>query len=126
MRGGRLLAAGMLADALSQQLAGDQTAATAAGPVRIGVSFRSKAGEYCRTFSLRQPAALAGLACRAGDGWELSVLARTETAGGAADAYRQAASPIPPAVTAAVESQIAGEPLDARAEAAARGRHWQP
>jgi len=121
MRGGRMLAAGMLADALSQQLAGDQTATA---PVRIGVSFRSKTGEYCRTFSLRQPAALAGLACRAPDGWRLGVLARTESPGGSSGAYRQAASPMPPAVIAAVASQIAGEPLDAHAEAAARGRHW--
>jgi anti-sigma factor RsiW len=123
MRGGRMLAAGMLADALSEQLAGDQTAAA---QVRIGVSFRSKTGEYCRTFSLRQPAALAGLACRATDGWELGVLARTESPDGGSVAYRQAASPMPPAVIAAVESQIAGGPLDAHAEAAARGRHWHP
>lgn len=123
MRGGRMLAAGMLADALSQQLAGDRTATA---PVRIGVTFRSKTGEYCRTFSLPQPAALAGLACRATDGWELGVLARTDSPGGSAGAYRQAASPIPPAVIAAVASQIAGEPLDAHAEAAARGRHWHP
>lgn len=123
MRGGRVLAAGMLADALSHQLAGDQTATA---PVRIGVTFRSKAGEYCRTFSLRQPGALAGLACRATDGWELGVLARTESPGGSSGAYRQAASPMPPAVIAAVANQIAGEPLDAHAEAAARGRHWHP
>ncbi|HXS19847.1 MAG TPA: hypothetical protein VN735_01385 [Steroidobacteraceae bacterium] len=123
MRGGRIFAAGMLADALSQQLTGNQAAAA---PVRIGVSFRSKAGEYCRTFSLRQPAALAGLACRAADGWELSALARTELPDGGSGAYRPAASSMPPAVIAAVESRILGEPLDAHAEAAARGRHWQP
>lgn len=123
MRGGRMFAAGMLADALSQQLTGSQTAAA---PVRIGVSFRSKAGEYCRTFWLRQPAALAGLACRATDGWELSALARTELPGGGSGAYRPAASSMPPAVIAAVGSRILGEPLDAHAEAAARGRHWQP
>lgn len=118
-----MLAAGMLAHALSQQLAVDQTAAA---PVRIGVSFRSKAGEYCRTFSLREPAALAGLACRAADGWELGVLARTESPAVSSGSYRQAASSMPPAVIAAVESQIAGQPLDAHAEAAARGRHWHP
>lgn len=123
MRGGRIFASGMLADALSQQLTGNQTGAA---PVRIGVSFRSKAGEYCRTFSLRQPAALAGLACHVTDGWELSALARTEFPGGGSGAYRPAASSMPPALIAAVESQISGEPLDARAEAAARGRHWQP
>jgi len=123
MRGGRMLAAGNLADALSDQLAGGQTDAD---PVRIGVSFRSKAGEYCRTFALRQPAALGGVACRAAAGWQVGVLARTEFPAGGPGRYRQAASPMPPAVVAAVGAQIAGEPLDAHAEAAARARHWQP
>jgi hypothetical protein len=123
MRGGRVLAGSVLADALSDQLAGDQTVAD---PVRIGVSFRSKSGEYCRTFTLRQPAAVAGLACRAAQGWQIGVLAGAEWRGGHSGTYRQAASSMPPAVVAAVDDQIAGEPLDARAEAAARGRHWQP
>lgn len=122
VRSGELLAAGALTDALSTQLASDQTAA---GPVRIGITFRSKSREYCRSFSLRQPA-LAGLACRAADGWRVGVLARTESSPGSQDAYRQAASAMPPAVLAAVGEQIAGEPLDAHAEATARARHWQP
>jgi hypothetical protein len=123
MTEGRLLAAGALADALSNQLAGNQSAA---GSVRIGVSFRSKSGEYCRTFTLSSPAALAGLACRGAGAWRVGVLARTESSDGGSGSYRQAASPMPPAVTAAIESEIAGEPLDARAEAAARSLHWQP
>ena len=122
-RGGRVLASGTLADALSRQLAGDQTAAER---VRIGVSFRSKSGNYCRTFVLASPAALAGLACRAGDGWQVQVLARTELPEAGSGTYRQAASPMPPAVIAAVSNLIAGEPLDGQAEAAARARHWQP
>lgn len=121
MRGGRVLASGSLADALSDRLAAAQTTTD---PVRIGVSFRAKSGDYCRTFTLAPPAALAGLACRAADGWRVQVLARTESPG--AGTYRQAASPVPPAVIAAVGNLIAGEPLDAGAEAAARQRHWQP
>ena len=123
LSGGRMLAGGTLAAALSEQLAGEQTGAAA---VRIGVTFRSKSGEYCRTFTLRQPAALAGLACRADDGWRLSVLARAESAGGGSGTYRQAASSMPAAVVAAVNERISGEPLDRHSEAAARGRHWQP
>ncbi len=123
MSGGRLLAAGTLAAALSDQLAGDQTAAD---PVRIGVTFRAKSGEYCRTFALRRPAALAGLACRAAAGWQLSVLARAEAPAGGSGTYRQAASSMPAAVLAAVNARIVGEPLDRHSEAAARGRHWQP
>lgn len=123
MRGGRVLAAGVLADALSDQLAATQSAAD---PVRIGVSFRSKSGEYCRSFTLRQAAPLAGLACRAGGDWRVHVLARAESATGGSGTYRQAASPMPPAVIAAVGNLITGEPLDPPAEAAARRQHWQP
>ncbi|HEV7135948.1 MAG TPA: hypothetical protein VGN43_04900 [Steroidobacteraceae bacterium] len=123
MTGGQALAAGSLAHALSDQLAGSRSSASSVG---IGVSFRSKSGQFCRTFVLRQPAALAGLACRAPQGWQIGVLARTELAGGNSGGYRQAASAMPPAVIAAVGNQTAGEPLDARAEAAARARHWQP
>lgn len=123
MRDGQIMAAGALAVALSDRLAANQPAA---GAVRLGVSFRSKSGGYCRTFTLRQPAALGGLACRAADGWQVSVLARAQSPGGEPGAYRQAASPMPPAVIAAVSDRIAGEPLGAQAEAAARARHWQP
>lgn len=120
---GRVLASGELADALSGQLAADQTASRR---VRIGVSFRAKSGNYCRTFALVPPAALAGLACRADGGWQLQVLAHTESQAAGSASYRQAASPMPPAIVAAVSNLIAGEPLDDQAEAAARARHWQP
>lgn len=123
MRGGHLLASGSLANALSDQLTAGQSPAD---PVRIGVSFRSKSGEYCRTFSMRQPAALAGLACRAAEGWQVGVLTPAESPSAGAGAYRQAASSLPPAIVAAVSNRIAGEPLDAHAEAVARGRNWQP
>lgn len=121
MTGGQAVAAGALARALSDQLAGSPGTASS---VRIGVSFRSKSGEFCRTFVLRRPAALAGLACRTADGWQLGVLARASSPGGGSGDYRQAASAMPPALVAAVEERIAGQPLDARAEAAARARHW--
>ena len=122
-RGDRLIAAGPLAAALSNQLAGDESAAN---PVRIGVSFRAKSGEYCRTFALREDGGLAGLACRASGGWQLGVLAHTESSSEGAGTYRQAASGMPAAVVAAVSERMAGEPLDRNAEAAARGRRWQP
>lgn len=122
-RGGRILASGTLAGALSDRLAADQTDSD---QVRLGVSFRSRSGNYCRTFALAAPAALAGLACHAADGWQVQVLARTESPGTGSGAYRQAASSMPSAVIAAVSHLIAGEPLDAHAEAAARARHWQP
>jgi hypothetical protein len=122
MRGGRVLASGALAAALSDRLAADQSPADA---VRIGVSFRSKSGEYCRTFAVAAPAALAGVACRAADAWHVRVLARTQAQGSGSAAYRQAGSSMPPSVIAAVGNLIAGEPLDAHAEAAARRQHWR-
>ena len=121
-RDGQLMASGFLADALTSQLASRQQPAQR---VQIGVSFRSKSGEYCRTFSIRGPA-LAGLACRAADGWRLQLLSRADEQPGAATGYRQAASMMPPALVSTVADEISGEPLDARAEAAARGHGWQP
>lgn len=117
-----MVASGLLADALTSQLASQQQATQ---PVQMGVSFRSKSGEYCRTFSMRAPA-MAGLACRAADGWQLRVLSGTEPQHPAAGGYRQASSSMPPAIVSAIGDEISGDPLDARAEAAARGRGWQP
>ena len=36
-------------------------------PVHVGVSFLSRNGDYCRTFTLRDKSAVAGLACREGE-----------------------------------------------------------
>jgi anti-sigma factor RsiW len=119
---GHMMARGLLAQALTQQLASQQRASE---PVQLGVSFRSKSGEYCRTFSMRAPL-VAGLACHAADGWRLEVLSNTAAGQPDAGAYRQAASSMPPALVSAVSNEIAGEPLDASAEAAARSRGWQP
>lgn len=120
-RHGHMMARGPLAAALYGQLAATQHGT---GPVRIGVSFRSKSGEYCRTFTLRAPA-VAGLACHAADGWRLQALSSARAADVAAGGYRQAASSLPAAIVAAVNEQIAGQALDARAEATARERGWQ-
>lgn len=94
---------GALAQALDRQLADD------AGPIRVGLSFRTAEGRYCRTFQ-SAPDRLAGLACRDdGDGWQARTIT-TWTPAAAAD-YR----------TAGVD----GEPLDATAERAARERGWR-
>jgi hypothetical protein len=121
-RDGTLLAAGTLARALSEQLASNQPASAA---VQIGVSFRSRGGDYCRSFVLHEKSALAGLACRDHGAWRLEALAASESAPGAGGAYRAAAAALPPAVAGTLDALIAGEPLDARAEAAARDRGWK-
>jgi len=120
MRDGHLVANGVLASALSHQLASTQAAGD---PVQIGVSFRSRAAQYCRSFTLREVAPLAGLACREGADWRVRALAPA-TPGGAGGEYRQAASP-PAAVVTAIDAEIQGEALDAAHERAARDRAWQ-
>jgi hypothetical protein len=119
--GGRVLARGALSQALSQQLASAQVAGA---PVAIGVSFRDRSGDYCRTFVLREAQPLAGLACREGAAWQVVALAESEVPNAAGGGYRQAGSALPPAVAGTVQERIAGEPLDAAAEAAARARAW--
>lgn len=124
-RDGQLLASGALAQALSTQLASTPSApGKARATVQIGVSFRDKSGDYCRTFALGDASAIAGLACRNGDGWQLDVLARAQDSADAAAQYRPAASSMPKAVLQSVEDRIAGEPLDAQAEAAAKDNGW--
>ena len=120
-RNGELVASGVLARALSNQLAADQAAST---PVQIGVSFLSKGGDYCRTFQLRGATGVAGLACQRDARWKLEVLTRT-AANAASPQYRQAASALPSAVLQAVSDSIAGEPLDAGAEMRVRAQAWR-
>ena len=122
-RDGQLLASGVLAHALTAQLASAQTDQN---PVQIGVSFKSKAGDYCRTFTLHESTTLAGLACRQHDDWHVQVLAQSTPAAQGGGAYRQAASEIPKSVLQSVDDTIAGDPLDAHAEAAARDKSWSP
>jgi hypothetical protein len=120
-RNGQLLASGVLAQALSDQLASNQ-APTA--PVQIGVSLRSKNGDYCRTFVVRETAAVAGLACREQQEWRIQALAQTAPTSENGSQLRPAASSLPRSILQAVDETIAGEPLDASAEAAARSKDW--
>ncbi len=113
--GGRLTARGELASALSRQLASEPARGSA---VRIGVSFAARGSSYCRSFSA---GAKAGLACRDGESWRIPVL--TDAPPGTGD-YRQAGS-APGAVLEAIDERMAGEPLDAAAEKAARDRGWK-
>lgn len=111
-RDGEFVAQGKLAEALDTDLA-------SAGGM-VGLSFRNRAGDYCRTFSAD---GIAGVACRDSGGW--GVRTAVTAAPGAAGDYRMAGSETPPEVLRSVESMIDGEPLDAAAEAAARVRGWR-
>jgi anti-sigma factor ChrR (cupin superfamily) len=119
--GGRLVATAALAEALSTQLSDDRSTDRAA---IAGLSFRSKSGAYCRTFSLTGSDASSGLACREGTDWRIKALAQSPRATVGSGNFRTAASEESPAIRAAVESSIDGEPLDHAAEIAARQAGW--
>lgn len=110
-----LVARGLLQQALDTQLA----SAPGGGPVRIGTSFRRGDGAYCRTFTYDQKDA--GLACRSDGDWKIVALAGAE----APDGEVRTAASMPAEVLRAVDAAIAGEALDAAAEAAARDSGWR-
>ncbi len=119
---GRLVAGGVLASALSSDLAVDTQNDIQA---RIGVSFRARDGRFCRTFSSEDTqGALAGIACHEGDEWRVAVLSGAESSAGGI--YAPAGSALPEIVRNGVASMISGEPLDADAERAARDGGWNP
>lgn len=113
--GGTAVAQGKLARALDTQLASTQGADA---PVRIGITFRDRAGALCRTF---ETGTTGGIACASDSGpWRVQAL----QGGGQATttAYAQAGSPMA-AVLEQAQAMAAGDPLDAAGEAAAlKGR----
>ncbi len=113
---GALVARGRLVDALGGQLASPGPSETG---VRIGVTFVSKDGSYCRSFVVDTTA---GLACRGGGRWTVPVLAQPQAAG---TAWLDG-SALPPAVQAAIDARIVGATLDPAAERAAQQRGWAP
>jgi hypothetical protein len=121
-RAGQLVAQGDLDQALSSQLASDPPENS---PVQIGVSFKTKAGDHCRTFVVKDQQPIGGLACRQGETWNVQILANAQAPAAAGGNYRQAGVEMPPAVTAAAQNVIEGEPLDAAGEAAAREKAWK-
>lgn len=112
-----LLAAGILDEALSGQLAGE----TAAGGIHIALSFRDREGRYCRVFRLQS--GVDGLACRGTAGWQ--VQATGSLAPQSADEYRQASSALSPAVIAAIAGGQAGEVLTPEQESEGRATRWR-
>jgi hypothetical protein len=112
----------VLASTLSTQLASDPR-----GPrgVAIGLTFRDKAGAYCRTFTVSDHGGFAGIACRTPDGWRLATLTEGTPSAETGDAYHMAGSTLPAAIRESVAATIDGSPLDADAEAAARQHNWR-
>lgn len=114
---GRLVAGGALKTALTDQLGAQE------GPMRTGLSFKTRAGRYCRTFQSGADG-MAGIACRHGEDWVMQTTTAFSPAK-TAPAYRTAGSETPAAVLSAVDGLITGVPLDAVAEKAARDTGWK-
>jgi hypothetical protein len=112
-----LLARGELAVGLATELA----SAPGRSNVHIGVSFRDRDGDFCRSFTYEHEAPLAGLACYRGEDWKIRVLAEAPSSSG----ELRTAGSMPMAVLKAVDASIAGEPLDAAAEEKAREAGWR-
>jgi hypothetical protein len=114
--GGPLYASAGLARTLDTQLASAQPPGA---PIRIGVSFAARDGRLCRTF---ESGALAGLACRGGDKWEVMTAVRLQGSG--TGEYRQAGSVGAPVMQVAQEMMV-GPAFDATAERRARDAGWR-
>jgi hypothetical protein len=114
IEGGTMIARGGLAEALDMQLA---SAPASDAATRIGVSFADRQGRFCRSFDAP---ALAGLACKEGETWQ--VMMTTPSERGNATQYRQAGSSI---VLAVAQEMMTGAPLDPEAERAARDAGWE-
>lgn len=116
MRDGTAVASGAVAKALGTQLASAQTPDA---PVRVGITFRDDARRYCRTF---EAGTTGGIACAQGGDWRIERLYGGISQQGGA--YRQAGSPAA-AMMADAQAMMAGDPLDAAAEKAARDADWK-
>ena len=115
-------ATGRLAQVLSTRLASESEGD---GAVRLGVSFRAKSGEFCRSFTLPAPEGLSGLACRQRGAWRVLSLEQRPGLSSATHDYRMAGSGAARASIAAIEELIDGEPLDAKGEKAALEQGWR-
>jgi hypothetical protein len=116
---GRVIASGVLAQALSEQLSSQDGT-----DIDIGLSFRTKSGEYCRTFGARAANPVVGFACRDAEVWRVDMLSTAPRAQ-ASGAYRMASTQLPAPIVQAIAERMRGEALDADEEAAARQRRWR-
>ena len=123
--GGALIAQGELAHMLSTALPSDQQDALA-NHARVGASFWSKNGVFCRSFTMQKgrESALAGIACRERGAWRIAAMAATEP--GEITAPRQESAGLPASVRTVMENLIVGEPLKEEAERQARSQGWRP
>lgn len=116
---GRVIASGALAQALSEQLSSDD-----GSDIDIGLSFRARSGEYCRTFGARAANPVVGFACRDAEVWRIDMLSTAPRVESGGD-YRMASAQLPAPVVQAIADRMQGEALDADEEAIARQHGWR-
>lgn len=120
---GTLTAQGMLAAALTQQMGGPSATAS---EIRVGLSFLSRDGNYCRTFTLAGSGQdLVGIACRGGEAWRIPVLVQSGKQIPQMGGYKMAGTDMPSALIEAIDQRIVGGMLEPRAELEALRRGWQ-
>ena len=105
-----------LAAVLDQRLVAQQAPGEA---TRVLLSFRDRAGDYCRAFSGRDGG---GVACRDETGWKLEALGGGSQ--GSAQEYRMAGAG-DAAILTRPQAMAEGAALDSAQEAAARARGWR-
>lgn len=122
-KGGALVAQGELARVLTAELASEQAPDTRSA-ARIGVSFESKDGAFCRSFETRAGArgAVAGIACLEDGDWQIAALA--SAAPREPGEFSTASGDMPATVRSALNDMISGDPLNAEQERAARDQGW--
>lgn len=116
MENGQLMASGALDSALTRRLASQ----TGQAPVNIHLSFHTQDG-VCRTFSMTGGAA--GLACRHSGRWRIESIMQQQAASRQSE-YRLAASSVPPALMAQVDTMILGDPLSPDEESQEIAQRW--
>jgi hypothetical protein len=120
-RNGALFAEGSLARVLTDRLAADESGSE---PSRVGVSFFSKDGNFCRSFITGGARnRLSGIACREGNDWRIEAIAAAEGQG--SGTFSTAGADMPASIRSVLNEMIAGEPLDADAERAAKNQGWR-
>ncbi|MEW4467261.1 anti-sigma factor [Parasphingorhabdus sp. JC815] len=110
--GDALIASGALENALDTQLASVQSDEA---DYRIGLTFRAKSGNVCRSFT---GAAVAGIACYDQQQWRLQAAAPT----GTTSSYRQASSG---EINQKVADMMTGQPVNAENERKLREAGWK-
>ena len=118
-RGDALVARGALEVALTEQASGNETT----NGVAPGFSYRTRDGEYCRTFATGGGDPLAGIACRSSKHWVVEAVSSESELSDSG--YALASTELPAYLRERIEADIDGDPLDAVAEATAIARNWR-